>query len=153
MAVAALSIKLRCGSWPQLATIYRRDLSRGSMFLKASSQPPLGTLVRIDLELPSATVIELSGVIVKHVVDPQRGTGVDLKLEPLPTKSVWLIESALAAEGKVLRDHRCRRSRGVRRAHEALSPGSLRALSVRAAPPDRRRDLYLDPRRISQARR
>jgi len=96
MAVAALSIKLRCGSWPQLATIHRRDLSRGSMFLKASSQPPLGTLVRIDLELPSATVIELSGVIVKHVVDPQRGTGVDLKLEPLPTKSVWLIESALA---------------------------------------------------------
>ncbi len=71
------------------------------MFLKASTQPPLGTLVRIDLELPSATVIELSGVIVKHVVDPQRGTGVDLALEPLPTKSVWLIESALAAENKV----------------------------------------------------
>ncbi|MGE5186097.1 MAG: DnaJ domain-containing protein, partial [Acidobacteriota bacterium] len=74
---------------------------RGSMFLKASTQPPIGTLVRIDLELPSATVIELSGVIVKHVVDPQRGTGVDLSLEPLPTKSVWLIESALAAESKV----------------------------------------------------
>src|SRR5580704_16762060 len=76
MAVAALSIKLRCASWQQLATIYR-------------------------LELPSATVIELSGVIVKHVVDPQRGTGVDLKLEPLPTKSVWMIESALAADNKV----------------------------------------------------
>jgi len=71
------------------------------MFLKASTQPPLGTLVRIDLELPSATVIELQGVIVKHVVDPQRGTGVDLKLEPLPTKTVWLIESALAADAKV----------------------------------------------------
>jgi hypothetical protein len=101
VAGAALSIKLRCTSWQQLATIYRRDLSRGSMFLKASTQPPIGTSVRIDLELPSATIIELSGVIVKHVVDPQRGTGVDLALEPLPTKSVWLIESALAAEGKV----------------------------------------------------
>src|SRR5580704_18047305 len=101
MAVAALSIKLRCASWQQLATIYRRDLSKGLMFLKATSQPPIGTLVRIDLELPSATVIELSGVIVKHVVDPQRGTGVDLKLEPLPTKSVWMIESALAADNKV----------------------------------------------------
>jgi len=98
---AALSIKLRCASWQQLATIYRRDLSRGSMFLKASNQPPIGTMVRIDLELPSATVIELTGVITKHVVDPQRGTGVDLKLEPLPTSSVWLIESALAAETKV----------------------------------------------------
>jgi curved DNA-binding protein CbpA len=101
MVAAALSIKLRCASWQQLATIYRRDLSRGAMFLKASTQPPIGTMVRIDLELPSATVIELSGVITKHVVDPQRGTGVELKLEPLPTKSVWLIESALAAESKV----------------------------------------------------
>lgn len=101
MSGAALSIKLRCTSWQQLATIYKRDLSRGSMFLKASTQPALGTIVRIDLELPSATVIELQGTIVQHVVDPQRGTGVDLKLEPLPTKSVWMIESALAAENKV----------------------------------------------------
>src|SRR3954464_13790473 len=101
MAGAAFSIKLRCASWQQLATIYKRDLSKGAMFLKASTQPPIGTLVRIDLELPSATVIELTGTIEKHVVDPQRGTGVDLKLEPLPTKTVWLIESALAAETKV----------------------------------------------------
>lgn len=98
---AGLSIKLRCASWQQLATIYRRDLSRGAMFLKASTQPSLGTAVRIDLELPSATVIELNGVIEKHVVDAQRGAGVELKLEPLPTKTVWLIESALAAETKV----------------------------------------------------
>src|SRR5580698_2751790 len=101
MAEAALSIKLRCTSWQQLATIYRRDLSRGTMFLKASSQPPLGTAVRIDLELPSATVIELNGTIDQHVVDPQRGTGVELKLEPLPTKTIWLIESALSAETAV----------------------------------------------------
>src|SRR5690242_8690956 len=101
MAGTTLSIKLRCGSWQQLATIYRRDLSRGAMFLKASTQPPLGTIVKIDLELPSATIIELTGTITEHVVDPQRGTGVELKLEPLPTKTVWLIESALAAENKV----------------------------------------------------
>jgi hypothetical protein len=101
MAGAGFSIKLRCASWQQLATIYKRDLSRGTMFLKASTQPPIGTIVRIDLELPSATVIELQGAINEHVVDPQRGTGVNLKLEPLPTKSVWMIESALAAENKV----------------------------------------------------
>jgi len=101
MAAPTLSIKLRCTSWQQLATIYRRDLSRGSMFLKASSQPPLGTPVKIDLELPSATVLELTGTISEHVTDPQRGTGVQLALDPLPTKTVWLIESALAAENKV----------------------------------------------------
>lgn len=71
------------------------------MFLKATQQPPLGTHIRIDLELPSATVLEIQGTVSKHVTDPQRGTGVELTLDPLPTKTVWLIESALAAETKV----------------------------------------------------
>jgi DnaJ-domain-containing protein 1 len=93
----ALRTKLRCATWHQLAIIYRRDLSRKAMFLKASTQPPIGTPVKIDLELPSGTVIELIGTIAKHTSDPQRGTGVELTLEPLPTQSVWLIESALAA--------------------------------------------------------
>jgi hypothetical protein len=123
MAGAALSIKLRCASWQQLATIYRRDLSRGSMFLKASQQPPIGTLVRIDLELPSATVIELSGVIIKHVTDAQKGTGVDLALEPLPTKSVWMIESALAAESKVRAD-----KSAVPEAVPAIASGPVRQI-------------------------
>src|SRR5947207_2799885 len=94
---AALRTKLRCASWQQLATIYRRDLTKRTMFLKASQQPPLGTQIRIDLELPSGTVIEVLGSIVKHVSDPQKGAGVELALDPLPTKSVWMIESALAA--------------------------------------------------------
>src|SRR5580692_218645 len=100
MVAAGLSIKLRCASWQQLATIYKRDLSKGTMFLKAASPPPLGTKVRIDLTLPSASVIALSGVVTQHVSDPTRGTGVDLALDPLPSSSVWLIESALASEIK-----------------------------------------------------
>jgi tetratricopeptide (TPR) repeat protein len=100
MAEGALSIKLRCASWPQLATIYKRDLSHGTMFLRASSPPPVGTPVRIDLALPSATVIALTGVVHSHINDPQRGSGVELKLAPIPTHSIWLIESALASEHK-----------------------------------------------------
>ena len=100
MAEGALSIKLRCASWQQLATIYKRDLSHGTMFLKAATPPAIGTTVRIDLALPSATVIVLSGVVQTHVNDPQRGAGVELKLAPIPTGTVWLIESALAAEHK-----------------------------------------------------
>lgn len=122
MAGAAFSIKLRCASWQQLATIYKRDLSRGTMFLKASTQPPLGTIVRIDLELPSATVIELSGTIHEHVVDAQRGTGVNLKLEPLPTKSVWMIESALAAENKV--------RAATSAEHSQVAPAPVRASTI-----------------------
>ncbi len=95
---ALLSIKLRCASWQQLATIYQRDLSRGTMFLKASTPPAIGTSVRIDLTLPSASVIVLTGVVHQHVSDLQRGAGVELKLSPIPAGSVWLIESALASE-------------------------------------------------------
>src|ERR1043166_4455755 len=98
MAEGALSIKLRCASWQQLATIYKRDLSRGMMFLRAATPPPVGTPVRIDLTLPSATVIALDGVVQSHVQDPQRGSGVELALQPIPASSVWLIESALASE-------------------------------------------------------
>src|SRR5262252_5352500 len=99
--MAALRIKLRCSSWQQLATIYRRDLARSVMFLKASSPPPVGTEVHIDLEMPSGTLIELVGVVSRHVTDVQRGGGFDLKLAPLAAKSVWLIESALGAEQRV----------------------------------------------------
>lgn len=102
MAEGALSIKLRCASWQQLATIYKRDLSRGTMFLRAATPPPVGTAVRVDLALPSATVIVLDGVVTSHVQDPQRGSGVELTLSPIPTSSVWLIESALASEARRL---------------------------------------------------
>ncbi|CAN5906908.1 hypothetical protein BH11MYX2_BH11MYX2_20960 [soil metagenome] len=100
MAAGPLSIKLKCTSWQQLSTIYKRDLSRGTMFLKAASPPPLGTAVRIDLTLPSSSVIVLNGVVDQHVNDPTRGAGVELKLAPIPAGSVWMIESALASEQK-----------------------------------------------------
>jgi len=100
MAEGALSIKLRCASWHQLATIYKRDLSHGTMFLRAATPPPVGTAVRIDLALPSATVIALVGVVAAHVQDPQRGAGIELTLSPIPASSVWLIESALASEAR-----------------------------------------------------
>lgn len=40
-------------------------------------------------------------MVSAHVQDPQRGNGVELKLEPLPAQSVWLIESALDAQAKL----------------------------------------------------
>src|SRR5436190_20215550 len=102
MALGALSIKLRCASWQQLATIYKRDLSHGTMFLRAATPPAVGTAVHIDLTLPSATVIALEGVVASQVQDPQRGSGVELTLSPMPASSVWLIETALASENRRL---------------------------------------------------
>ena len=127
MVAAGLSIKLRCASWQQLATIYKRDLSKGTMFLKAASRPPLGTKVRIDLTLPSASVIALSGVVTQHVSDSVRGTGVDLQLDPLPSSSVWLIESALASE--------------IKTGRAQTSPGAEMALSEAAEVASAEQDL------------
>src|SRR5436190_12001126 len=98
MGTGALSIKLKCASWQQLATIYKRDLLRNAMFLKASTPPAVGTQVRIDLTLPSGSVIVLTGTVEQQVQDPKRGAGVELKLAPIPAGTIWMIESALAAE-------------------------------------------------------
>lgn len=98
MATGPLRIKLRCSSWRQLATIYKRDLSNGTMFLRATVPPPVGTAIQVDLTLPSATVIELAGAIERHVSDPERGSGVEIMLAPMAAGAIWMIESALAAE-------------------------------------------------------
>jgi TolA-binding protein len=100
---APLNIKLRCASWQQLANIHKRDLSRHAIFLKASQPPPLGTPVRIDLTLPTESMIVLSGVV--HAVVPEgglggRGPGVDIKLHTIPESALWLIETALASAQK-----------------------------------------------------
>ena len=100
MALAPLSIKLRCASWGQLATIYKRDLTRGALFLRSSRPPPVGTTVKIDMTLPSETTINLSGVVVEQVGEggmDGRGPGVDIKLAAIPQSAMWLIETALAS--------------------------------------------------------
>ena len=69
MAAAALSIKLRCASWQQLSTIYKRDLSRGSMFLKASTPPALGTSVHDGELAERAADLGVVGFVHKPLVD------------------------------------------------------------------------------------
>lgn len=103
MSLAPINIKLRCSSWQQLANIYRRDLSRHAIFLKSSAPPPVGTPVRIDLTLPTESMIVLAGVIHEHVPEGGlggRGPGVDIKLNTIPESALWLIETALASAQK-----------------------------------------------------
>jgi tetratricopeptide (TPR) repeat protein len=100
---APLSIKLRCASWQQLSAIYKRDLSRSAMFLRSATPPPLGTAVRIDLTLPSDSMIVLTGTVAEHVPPgglEGRGPGVDIHLATIPQSALWLIETALASAQK-----------------------------------------------------
>ncbi len=105
MSTAPLSIKLRCASWAQLASIHKRDLLRGALFLKSTATPPaLGTTVQVDLLLPSATLITLHGVVHLHLGADDasgRGPGIDVKLAPIPPSAMWLIENALQSEQRV----------------------------------------------------
>jgi tetratricopeptide (TPR) repeat protein len=116
MSSAPISIKLRCASWAQLASIHKRDLMRGALFLKsAATPPPLGTPVRVDLTLPSATVINLVGAVDAHIPasDPTgRGPGIDVKLAPIPASAMWIIENALQSDQRV-------------RAADSSRPGSV----------------------------
>lgn len=102
MGSPALSIKLRCASWHQLAVIYKRDLSRNTIFLKTQAPPELGTVVRIDLTLPSETTVSMIGEVSAQVpASDSRGAGIEVRLAPLPPNALWLIESALAAAAKL----------------------------------------------------
>lgn len=103
MALTPINIKLRCTSWQQLSNIYRRDLSRHAIFLKSGSPPPIGTPVRIDLTLPTESMIVLAGIVHEHVPEGGlggRGPGVDIKLNTIPESALWLIETALASAQK-----------------------------------------------------
>lgn len=104
---APISIKLRCASWAQLASIYKRDLARNAIFLRSANPPPLGTSVRIDLTLPSESMVVLTGTISRHVGENEsdpgvsgRGAGVDVRLNTIPQSAMWLIETALASADK-----------------------------------------------------
>ena len=104
---APISIKLRCASWGQLASIYKRDLARSAIFLRSANPPPLGTAVRIDLTLPSESMVVLTGTVARHIGerDPDpvlsgRGAGVDVRLNTIPQSAMWLIETALSSAQK-----------------------------------------------------
>ncbi|MBZ0232062.1 MAG: J domain-containing protein, partial [Deltaproteobacteria bacterium] len=103
MAEAPINIKLRCASWQQLASIYKRDLSRHAIFLKSGSPPPIGTPVRIDLTLPTDSMIVLTGTVSEHIPPGGlggRGPGIDIRLNTIPQSALWLIETALASAQK-----------------------------------------------------
>ncbi len=123
-----LTIKLHCASWGQLDRIYKRDLTRSAVFLKTKSPPPLGTPVRINLTLPSETLIILQGEIGEHVPPgglDGRGPGVDVRLSVIPQSAMWLIESALSSA----------RTRDVSKVQRAPAAATASATRQRRAPP------------------
>lgn len=93
-------VKLRCASWEQLAAIYEKDLRRGALFLRSQNPPAVGTELKINLTLPTGSVVPLEAR-VERIVPPGglggRGPGVDLALTKVPPTMMWLIQSALGA--------------------------------------------------------
>ena len=99
-----MSVRLRCSSWSQLVSIYRRDISRGQLFLRSDRSPAPGTALRIHLVLPSGGSIEVRGLVSRVLVgdEPQeeeggRGAGALVGLEPLSPASKLSLENAVKA--------------------------------------------------------
>ncbi len=58
----------------------------------------MGTKVKIDLTLPSGSLVVLTGSVTEHVPSGGlggRGPGVDIGLGTVPQSALWLIETAL----------------------------------------------------------
>ena len=53
--------------------------------------------MRVNLTLPSETLILLSGTIHAHVQNDDRGPGLEIKLDAIPPSAMWIIESALSS--------------------------------------------------------
>lgn len=60
-------VRLRCSRWDQVATLYRRELQRGTMFLRAPRPLPAGTLVQVVLALPDGSAAPLDGRVERSV--------------------------------------------------------------------------------------
>ena len=89
-------MRLRCSSWSQLVSIYRRDLARGRLFLKTRQPLPLGTTVVVKLLLPSGAALELRGEITERAAeDHPRGPGFIVGLDELPAPARLSLESAV----------------------------------------------------------
>jgi curved DNA-binding protein CbpA len=103
MAAAPLRIRLRCKSWRQLKSIYERDLRRKAVFLKTTRPPAVGVPIRIDLSLPSESVVVLLGEVAQRVGPGEmggRGPGVDIRLTHVPESTMWLVETALRSHAR-----------------------------------------------------
>ncbi len=91
-----LVIKLRCSTWGQVQALHERDLKRNALFLRTPTPVPLGREIRVDIVMPSGTVVSVEGRVAHHVTGGDRGAGLELVLTKLPPSALWLIESALA---------------------------------------------------------
>ena len=93
-----MTVRLRCSSWPQLAALHKRDLSRGQLFLRTKKAPKPGTPLCVHLGLPSGSTIELTGIVSVVVgEDNRRGAGAVVALEPLSPTHRMTLEAALRA--------------------------------------------------------
>lgn len=99
-ARGTVNVRLRCSSWPQLVAIYRRDIVKGSLFIRAAAPPPLGTVVAIRLILPSGSSVDFAGTVASVIAAGDagpRGPGVRVALADLSSQSRVVLENAVKA--------------------------------------------------------
>ncbi len=97
---------LQCPDWQMAEKLATSNISKGGMFLKTSNPVPVGTRVKVTLNLPDRRLVDLWGT-VRHVVwndsdlpaHKPAGIGVEID-EELKNELMALVEIAQLRQGK-----------------------------------------------------
>ena len=79
------TFRLRFGDVAKLRRTYVKDISKGGMFVRSRSPQPVGTKVKVVLELPDGSQFPIQGetVSIRDATDGTGGNGVRFTdLEP-----------------------------------------------------------------------
>jgi len=97
---------VRCADWRAAECIAVQNVSQGGMFLRMSDPPPIGSVVKVTVEPPDGSKVELSGK-VRHVNTPgmsasnNRPVGVGVEIDPAyHNELLALAEIARIRQGK-----------------------------------------------------
>jgi uncharacterized protein (TIGR02266 family) len=67
----SMPVAVKAEGWGEFAICYTSDVSRGGLFVRTATPPPVGAQLRVRVGLPDGRVIELDAEVA-HVVAPER---------------------------------------------------------------------------------
>lgn len=91
-------VKVKCGSWDAASQLYTHNISRGGMFVRTLSPPPVGSTVEVVVTLPDGSQSALVGEVVRVVsveeaaMDSGQVAGMGLRFGALEPRQVEGLE-------------------------------------------------------------
>ncbi len=97
----ALPVRLKIPTWERFEVLYTRDISRGGMFLKSSKPMPIGTLLNLNLMMPTGDTIELNAeVFHNRPASSCRPSGMGLRFGTLDAATKKQLDALMESKPK-----------------------------------------------------